>query len=48
VRTFGDVVFIVGAVAMALQVVMGLLGKSPAKSQPLPWPERTALEGEGK
>ena len=25
VRTFGDVVFIVGAVAMALQVVLGLL-----------------------
>ena len=30
VRTFGDVVFITGAVAMALQVVLGLLGKKPA------------------
>ena len=29
VRTFGDVVFIVGAIAMALQVVLGLLGKAP-------------------
>ena len=31
VRTFGDVVFIVGALAMALQVVLGLLGKAPAR-----------------
>ena len=30
VRTFGDVVFITGAVAMALQVVLGLLGKKSA------------------
>ena len=30
VRTFGDLVFIGGAVAMALQVVIGLLGKTPA------------------
>ena len=30
VRTFGDLVFIGGAVAMALQVVLGLLGKTPA------------------
>jgi nitric oxide reductase subunit B len=29
IRTFGDVVFIVGAVAMALQVVLGLMGKAP-------------------
>ncbi|MGH8666314.1 MAG: nitric-oxide reductase large subunit [Burkholderiales bacterium] len=29
VRTFGDVVFIVGAVSMALQVVLGLLGRQP-------------------
>ena len=29
VRTFGDVVFIVGAVSVALQVVLGLLGKTP-------------------
>ncbi|MCZ4316143.1 nitric-oxide reductase large subunit [Comamonadaceae bacterium G21597-S1] len=29
VRTFGDVVFIVGAVAMAAQVVLGLLGRAP-------------------
>ena len=31
VRTFGDVVFIVGALAMALQVVLGLLGPAPAR-----------------
>ncbi|GAB3477449.1 hypothetical protein GCM10011496_34500 [Polaromonas eurypsychrophila] len=30
VRTFGDVVFIIGALAVALQVVPGLLGKKPA------------------
>ena len=30
VRTFGDVVFIIGALAVALQVVLGLLGKKPA------------------
>ena len=30
VRTFGDVVFIVGAVSVALQVVLGLLGRTPA------------------
>ena len=29
-RTFGDVVFIVGAVSVALQVVLGLLGRTPA------------------
>ena len=29
IRTFGDVVFIVGAIAMALQVVLGLMGKAP-------------------
>ena len=34
VRTFGDVVFITGAVAMALQVVLGLLGKKPALVTP--------------
>lgn len=28
VRTFGDVVFIVGALAMALQVVLGLRGRT--------------------
>ncbi len=33
VRTFGDVVFIVGAVAMALQVVLGLSGRSLARTQ---------------
>lgn len=33
VRTFGDVVFIVGAVAMASQVVLGLLGRVPAPAQ---------------
>lgn len=31
VRTFGDVVFIVGAIAMALQVVLGLWGRAPAR-----------------
>ena len=31
VRTFGDVVFIVGALSMALQVVLGLLEPAPAK-----------------
>ncbi|MGE3928460.1 MAG: nitric-oxide reductase large subunit, partial [Lautropia sp.] len=30
VRTFGDVVFIAGAVAMAWQVVLGLIGRTPA------------------
>jgi len=34
VRTFGDVVFIVGALAMALQVVLGLAGKAPALGAP--------------
>ena len=34
VRTFGDMVFIVGAVAMALQVVLGLLDRA------LPGPDR--------
>lgn len=34
VRTFGAVVFITGAVAMALQVVLGLLGKKPALAAP--------------
>jgi nitric oxide reductase subunit B len=32
VRTFGDVVFIVGAVSMALQVVLGVLGRQPSQS----------------
>lgn len=30
VRTFGDVVFIVGALSVALQVVLGVLGRTPA------------------
>ncbi|MHA7680524.1 nitric-oxide reductase large subunit [Cupriavidus sp. PET2-C1] len=34
VRTFGDVVFIAGALSMALQVVLGLAGKAPALSAP--------------
>ncbi|MGX9695607.1 nitric-oxide reductase large subunit [Janthinobacterium lividum] len=34
IRTFGDVVFIVGAIAMALQVVLGLLGRGPAQALP--------------
>ena len=29
-RTFGDLVFILGALSMALQVVLGLLGRMPA------------------
>ena len=40
VRTFGDVVFIVGAIAMALQVVLGLLDKAPK----LPRPEQRLSE----
>jgi len=43
VRTFGDVVFIVGAVAMALQVVWGLMGKSAAGPRPLHWPDKARL-----
>jgi len=31
-RTFGDVVFIIGALSMALQVVLGLLGRTPASA----------------
>ncbi|KAB8062606.1 nitric-oxide reductase large subunit [Janthinobacterium sp. FT14W] len=34
IRTFGDVVFIVGAIAMALQVVLGLLERGPAQALP--------------
>ncbi|MGO4157315.1 nitric-oxide reductase large subunit [Cupriavidus sp. YAF13] len=34
VRTFGDVVFIAGALSMALQVVLGLAGKAPALTAP--------------
>ena len=34
VRTFGDVVFIGGAIAMALQVVLGLVGRQPAAAAP--------------
>jgi nitric oxide reductase subunit B len=34
VRTFGDVVFIVGALAVALQVVLALLGKKPVPALP--------------
>ena len=43
VRTFGDVVFIVGAIAMAAQVVLGLLGKSLGRVVPLRWPEAAKL-----
>ena len=32
-RTFGDVVFIVGALAIALQVVLGLIDRSPVRIQ---------------
>jgi nitric oxide reductase subunit B len=48
VRTFGDVVFIVGAIAMALQVVLGLLGKTAAQPRPLRWPVEAGLEGAAK
>jgi nitric oxide reductase subunit B len=34
VRTFGDMVFITGALAMALQVVLGLMGRVPALAAP--------------
>ena len=34
VRTFGDVVFLVGALTFALQVVLGLLGRGPAREIP--------------
>ncbi|MNF12417.1 hypothetical protein D3C80_2138910 [compost metagenome] len=34
VRTFGDVVFIAGAIAMALQVVLGLMGKANSPALP--------------
>jgi nitric oxide reductase subunit B len=33
VRTFGDVVFTGGAIAMALQMVLGLLGKESTQQQ---------------
>lgn len=47
VRTFGNVVFIVSAVAMAMQVVLGLVGRPP-KPRPLPWPAEPGLEGVAK
>jgi len=34
VRTFGDVVFLVGALTFALQVVLGLLARGPAREVP--------------
>jgi len=34
VRTFGDVVFLVGALTFALQVVLGLLSRGPAREVP--------------
>ena len=41
VRTFGDVVFIVGAVAMAWQVVIGLMGRgATSPAEPLLQPAR--------
>ena len=40
-RTFGDVVFIVGAVAMAWQVVIGLMGRgATSPAEPLLQPAR--------
>jgi len=34
VRTFGDVVFLVGALSFALQVVLGLFSRGPAQVVP--------------
>jgi len=45
VRTFGDVVFIVGAVSMALQVVLGLLDRSRAPAPALPQGAAVAQAG---
>lgn len=47
-RTFGDVVFLVGAVAMALQVVLGLRGGPSARRRPAPWAGEAGLQGTGK
>ncbi|MNN97766.1 hypothetical protein D3C81_2169950 [compost metagenome] len=33
-RTFGDVVFLLGALAMVLQVILGLLSARPALAEP--------------
>jgi nitric oxide reductase subunit B len=33
-RTFGDVVFLLGALAMVMQVILGLLSGKPAVSEP--------------
>ncbi len=44
VRTFGDVVFIVGAVAMALQVVLGLVA---GRGAPRAHPPQQKLQGAG-
>jgi nitric oxide reductase subunit B len=33
-RTFGDVVFLLGALSMVLQVILGLLSGKPAASEP--------------
>jgi nitric oxide reductase subunit B len=33
-RTFGDVVFLLGALAMVMQVILGLLSARPALAEP--------------
>ena len=34
-RTFGDVVFLLGALAMVVQVILGLLSGKPAVAEPV-------------
>ena len=34
-RTFGDVVFLLGALAMVMQVILGLLSGKPAAAEPV-------------
>ncbi|MDP3542454.1 MAG: nitric-oxide reductase large subunit [Elusimicrobiota bacterium] len=43
IRTFGDVVFIVGAIAMAAQVVLGLMGRSAARPLAPRWADSTNM-----
>jgi nitric oxide reductase subunit B len=43
VRTFGDVVFIVGAVSFAWQVVLGLANRTPLAADAVPARMKTAV-----
>jgi len=43
VRTFGDVVFIVGAVSFAWQVVLGLANRTPVAADAVPARMKTAV-----